>query len=226
MNNDERVLIFDPNYSMFFSSNFTQGSIQWTGDDIGDVTNILNKVPALKGKNMFCIQPSNQHILLEKYTTHTHIIETIKRIYQMDMIPYNICTYKKKKYIMYQYIPFNEYEYNPTKKKQFSINEIEKKLIAFHWILGVKGKIVLARSSNGDVIMSKSKYSNVNYLANDIKPNILRKVFGDYNNFISYVNLFFDSNKLALISEVFSHETYKWFYEIKERITKDRLTFR
>jgi hypothetical protein len=149
------ALIFDPKYQLRFIQNFTHQHILFTGDFYGDITNFANKLPALKGKKLFYFYPTNQYVILQKYSTNIHIIEMIKRIYSIPMIPYNLCVYKKKYYIMYQYIPFVECEYSPNRKKNCNIQDMERIIYLLYWMLGIKGKVSKVISEHEDIILSK-----------------------------------------------------------------------
>ena len=220
MNKKDGVLIFDPTYSVLFVKNNTNRIFEWTGEFIGDITNFTNKIPAMKGKNLFFFHPSNQYVILEKYETSTHIIEMIKRIYEFNMIPYNICLYRKKYYFMYQYIPFTEYEYSPNKKKKVDINDQERKIYILHWLLGVKGKVSRITINDCYITISKGKYTKINYIKNDVSNASLQRYFIDYHHLYNIVSLFKDDLKLDKMRSLFSLENYWWFQEIEKRMER------
>lgn len=218
-------MIFHPKENGIFVRNFNEHPFKWSGEYIGDITNLVNKIPAVKGRKLFYASPANQYVILEKYDTKTHIIEMIKRVLCMYSVPYNICTYKKKNYFMYLYVPFNEIEYSYGRKKKEDITEEERKIFFLHYILGVKGKTVRIYVSsenngyNGDfIVLSNGRYSNVDYDRNTISSNAINKFFGDYQTFYNTSLFFKDDLKIDMIRNLMSQENYWWFQEIEKRI--------
>lgn len=221
----DRIMIFHPSETNRFVRIFCDRPFQWTGENIGDVTNFLNPVPAIKGNKLFYLNPTNQYVILKKYETLTHIIELIKRIYEMYIIPYNICTYKNKLYIMYCYTPLNEMEYSINKKKKDEITETERKIFFFHWMLGVKGKTVkiynydVTCGYNGTyIIVSNSKYSSIDYERNKLSDSAAKRFFGDYHILYNIAMFFNDETKLSAVRELINDDNYWWFQEIERRI--------
>lgn len=221
------VLIFDPNHSVFFAKNTVDRYFQWTGDYIGDATNVVNRIPALKGKPLFYLHPTQQYVILQKYDTKTHIIEKIKQIYGMNMIPYNICTYKKRQYFMYRYIPYTQKEYSPNRKKINFITDDERKVFTLHWILGVKGKYLQISYENQDMnsqittfTISKGKYSDINYEKNDFSSAAIHRYFHNLDHFKSFITEFKNEDDLEKIQCLFSQENYWWYQEIEKRLER------
>ena len=114
----DRVMIFHPSENGRFVKKTSDQCFQWTGEFIGEVSSMLNEIPAIKGNKLYYLSPVNQYVILQRYDTKTHIIELIKRIYSLPMIPYNLCYFNNKKYIMYSYTPFNEIEYILWQRKK------------------------------------------------------------------------------------------------------------
>lgn len=223
----DRVMIFHPSENGRFIKSQADGYFQWTGDFIGEVSGILNAIPAVKGNKLYYLSPANQYVTLQKYDTKTHIIELIKRIYGLPMIPYNLCHFKNKKYIMYSYTPFNEIEYTLWQRKKNEINDVERRIFFFHWMLGVKGKIVRAyiNGHSGDsVTMSNGKYSTIDYIATDMTQAKINKYFDNYRNFQN-IGMFFNSiEKIDAIRGLMSQENYWWFQEMEKRIKGQVIT--
>lgn len=217
--NQDRCLIFHPCENNRFVTNLQQVSFQWTGEYIGDVTECLNQLPAMKNTKLYFISPANQYVILEKYDPKTHIINMIKRIYGMKMIPYNLCIYKKKEYIMYQYMPFIELPYTAYRKKATEINEDERQVIFLHWILGVKGKMIRV-VGDYNITISHSKYSNVDYTKNDISSYTMDKFFGNYHTWYNTALFFKDIDKINSIRNIMNETNYWWFQEIDRRINQ------
>lgn len=221
----DRIMIFHPSENGRFVRNFCERPFQWTGENIGDVTSFLNQIPAIKGNKLFFMNPANQYVILQKYDTLTHLIELIKRIYGMYMIPYNICIYKNKLHMMYSYTPFNEIEYSINKKKKEDITEDERKIFFFHWMLGVKGKTIkvynydINLGYNGTyIIMSNRKYSSIDYDKNKMSDSAAKKFFGNYHILYNTALFFNDETKLGIIRELMNTDNYWWFQEIERRI--------
>lgn len=213
----DRCLIFHPCENGRFITNTCENTFQWTGEYIGDVTSSLNQLPAMKSAKLFIISPANQYVILDKYDVKTHIINIIKRIYGMYMIPYNLCMYKKKQYFMYQYIPFTEIEYTAYRKKQETINDDERRVIFLHWILGVKGKII--RTTCGRTL-SHCKYSTIDYIKNDLSSHCMDKFFSDYHHLYNTSLFFKNIDKINAIRNLMNESNYWWFQEIEKRINQ------
>lgn len=215
----DRRLIFHPCENGRFITNIQEECFRWTGEYIGDVTSSLNQLPAMKSAKLYIISPANQYVVLEKYDVKTHIINLIKRIYGMFTIPYNLCLYKKKQYIMYQYIPFVEIEYTAFRKKQEDINDDERRIIFLHWILGVKGKML--RIVGGyNISLSHSKYSEIDYIKSNISSHTMDKFFGDYHSWYNTSLFFKDTDKINAIRNLMNESNYWWFQEIEKRINQ------
>ncbi len=220
MTQKDGVLIFDPNYSVCFVKNTADRYFDWTGNYVGDLTDFLNKIPALKGKNLFYLHPTKQYVILEKYDTKTHIVEMVKQIYGMNMIPYNLCTYKKRHYFMYRYIPLTQTEYSPNKKKLDQITNDERMIFVLHWILGIKGKYVRIEDNNLKIVLSKGKYSDINYEKNDFSSASIHRYFYSLDHFKSVINEFRDEDDLEKIQCLFSQQNYWWYQEIEKRLER------
>lgn len=214
-------MIFHPCENARFITNNVNVTFNWTGEFVGDITDYVNQLPAIKGKKLFVLYPSNQYIILESYNTTTHIIELIKRVYGMYSIPYNFCIYKKKQYIMYMYTPFVEIEYSALRKKKDEISEDERRIIFLHSILGVKGKtikIVDPNDHNNCIITSNCKYSSIDYERNKLSSTCMDKFFGNYHQLYNTSLFFKDNSKIDYIRSLMSNENYWWFQEIEKRI--------
>uniref|UniRef100_A0A6C0BEE0 Uncharacterized protein n=1 Tax=viral metagenome TaxID=1070528 RepID=A0A6C0BEE0_9ZZZZ len=221
MNQKGELLIFDPNFSVLFVKNSSTKVFEWNGEFIGDITALINKIPAMKGRNLFYFYPMNQYFILQKYDPTTHIIEMIKRIYGFHMIPYNTCIYRKKSYFMYQYVPFNELEYSPYKKKSVDIIDDERKIYILHWLLGVKGKFSRIMISNSEhIFISKGKYTSINYEKNDVSSASLKRFFVDYTHLYNIVSTFREDIKIDKMRSLFTLENYWWFQEIEKRMER------
>lgn len=217
----DRVMIFHPYENNRFIKNHCESQFQWTGEFIGEVSGILNEIPALKGNKLYYLSPANQYVMLQRYDVKTHTIELIKRIYGLPMIPYNLCLFKNKQYIMYSYTPFNEIEYSLWRKKKEEITDGERYLFFFHWMLGVKGKIVRAHVdmfTGGSVIMSSGKYSAIDFVGTDMTQTKINKFFGDYRTFQNTGMFFNRLDKIDEIRNIISQQNYWWFQEIEKRI--------
>lgn len=221
----DRLMIFHPSENGRFIRNFQEFPFSWSGDNIGDVTNYLNPIPALKGNKLFFMNYANQYVVLQKYDVLTHLIEIMKRIFEMNLVPYNICIYKNKPHIMYLYVPFNEMEYSIGKKKKEDIVDDERRIFFFHWMLGVKGKTIkvyVHNNLNGYdgsyIIISNRKYSCVNYETNKLSDSAAKKFFGDYQTMFNTASFFNSSEKLGSIREYMNYENDWWYQEIERRI--------
>lgn len=219
MNVQDRLMIFKPHENMRFVVNFKDTPFTWSGENIGDVTEVLNVVPAVKGNKLFYMSPANQYVILRKYDGITHTIELLKRIFEMKLVPYNLCFYKKKSYIMYLYAPFNEIEYSFLRKKSLEITNDEKKIFFFHWLLGVKGKTLKVFTNDGGyVILSNGRYSDINYIKNNINDRNISKIFGDYQQLYNISEPFKDENKINSMYTLMYENNNWWFQEIKKRL--------
>lgn len=217
----DRVMIFHPSENGRFIKKTAENSFYWTGEFIGEVSGMLNEIPSVKGNKLYYLSPANQYVILQKYDTKTHIIELIKRIYELPMIPYNLCYFKNKQYIMYSYTPFNEIEYTLWQRKKEEITDGERLLFFFHWMLGIKGKVIRAYTdcySGGSVIMSNGKYSVIDYNNTDMTQAKINKYFGTYRSFQNTAMFFNRLEKIDAIRSVMNHENYWWFQEIERRI--------
>lgn len=221
----DRIMIFHPSENGRFIRNFYSTPFNWTGENIGDVTQYLNPIPAIKGNKLFLMTPVNQYVILQKYDVMTHLIEIMKRIFGLYGVPYNICIYKNKPQIMYMYTPFNEMEYSMVKKKKEDITDEERKIFFFHWMLGIKGKIIKIYpydpilGYNGNyIIASNRKYSSINYEANRLSDASASKFFGNYHVMYNTAVFFNSPEKLGLIRQYMNDQNDWWYQEIERRI--------
>lgn len=217
----DRVMIFCPESNIRFIKNQTNIGFQWTGEFIGEVDSLINQIPAIKGIKLFQLYPINQYVILQPYDTRTHIIELIKRIYELNIIPYNLCTYKKKNYIMYMYVPFNEIQHSLYKKKKEEISDNERIIFFFHWMLGVKGKTVqvyLNGQCSNSIIISIGKYSPINYANTELTQFIINKFFGTYHTFQNMALKFNNNDKLDKVRALMTESNFWWFESIQNRI--------
>lgn len=220
----DRVMIFHPSENGRFVKSQSSLPFIWNGEFIGEVSGMLNSIPAVKGNKLYYLSPANQYVILQRYDVKTHIIELVKRIYGLPMIPYNLCYFKNKQYIMYSYTPFNEIEYTLWQRKKEEINDSERLLFFFHWMLGIRGKIVRAYMdghSGGSVIMSNGKYSAIDYSGTDMTQAKINKYFGTYRNFQNTGMYFNRADKIDAIRSLMTCENYWWFQEIDKRIRGD-----
>ncbi len=217
----DRVMIFHPCENGRFVNSNIGTFFNWTGDYIGEISGFISKIPAVKGNNLYFVNGLNQYVILKKYNTRTHIIEMIKRIYQLPIIPYNLCNYKNRAYFVYLYTPFNEIEYTLWKRKKDEITDGERIIFFLHWILGVRGKIVRAyiNGSNSDsIILSNGSYSEIDYSKNDITQAKISRYFDSYTVFQSVGSFFYDEVKIQYIRDLMNDQNYWWFQEIERRI--------
>lgn len=211
-------MILKPHENIRLVKNFCEKHIQWSGEYIGDITNLVNQIPALKGNKLFYMYPINQYVILKKYEIVDHLIELIKYIFEMNIIPYNFCKYKKKTYIMYLYEPFKEFEINYAKTKKTEITDDHRKIYFLHWILGVKGKTLKIYSDEHFTFFSTSKYSKINYERNDMTKSAINKFFSNYQNLYQTSLFFKNQEKIDKIRNLMSADNYWWFQEIEKRI--------
>lgn len=217
----DRIMIFCPSENTRFIKRQTDTVFQWTGEFVGEVDCVINQIPAMKGTKLFQLYPVNQYVILQQYDTRTHIIELIKRIYGMNIIPYNLCIYKKKKHIMYLYVPFNEIQYSLHKKKKDEVSESERIVFFFHWMLGVKGKAVqvyINGTGSNSIVISCGKYSTIDYNKTQLSQGSISKFFGTYHGFQNMASKFNDNNKLDQIRALMTDVNYWWFDAIQNRI--------
>lgn len=212
------MLVFHPSCNDMFIKNYCESKFVWNGSDIGEISSFVNRIPALKSKKIFYLFPAQQYISLEPYTVLNHYIECIKPIFGIRQIPFNICTYKSRKYIMYVSYPEYETIYSLMKKKPHEITDEERKIYLFHWILGVRGKYMRVRTTSGYFYFSRASYGSVNLKRNDISKSAVRLLFGTLDvvrrNFNDYIN---EDNIYKLRCLLETHN-YNWFYDINSRI--------
>jgi len=211
-------LIFNPEYSSFFTKNCASLYLTLNGEYIGDITHQVNKIPSMKNTNLFYSGPSNQYVILQKYDIGTHIIECIKQIYNFNIVPYNICIYKNKKYILYDYIPFTQQEYSLNKKKYVEVTDQERRIFLLHWLLGIKGKISNYNMNGINIVFSKGKYSKVDYDKNAMSNASLYRFFLDHDHLYIMLQFFKDDEKLNKIRLLFSDENYWWYQQIENKL--------
>jgi hypothetical protein len=221
MTTQDRIMIFSPNENGRFIKRQTDTVFQWTGDFVGEIDYLINQIPAIKGTKLFQLYPANQYVILQRYDTRTHIIELIKRIYGLNIIPYNLCIYKKKKHIMYLYVPFNEIQYSLYKTKKDEVSDSERIIFFLHWMLGVKGKAVqvyINGTGSNSIIISCGKYSTVNYSNTQLTQGAINKFFGTYHTFQNMAAKFNDITKMDQVRALMTNDNYWWFEAIQDRI--------
>jgi hypothetical protein len=210
----EELLIFSPIHNEIFVKNYHSTKIAWNdGSHIGDIDKIVNPIPAKKGKKIFYLYPSNQYVILEKYNIITHYVEIIKSIYNLYSIPFNICTYKKKEYICYKYVPFCQFNQKLNKK---IITNDERIIHIFHWIIGMKGKISKIVTTSGDIYISKGSYIETNVFS----KLQMKRCFSDFKFFNDTLSIFKDEKKLYKVRNLLEDKNYSWFYDINKRLNE------
>jgi hypothetical protein len=128
---------------------------------------------------------------------------------------------------MYSYTPFNEIEYTLWQRKKEEITDSERVIFFFHWMLGVKGKVVRAYMDGhggGSVTLSNGKYSAIDFNKNDMSQAKINKYFDNYRSFQNTGMLFNVTEKIDSIRLLMTHENYWWFQEIERRIKGQVIT--
>lgn len=217
----EGMLIFHTSCNNMFIKNQCGFMIIWNGEFIGEIKDYANKIPALQRKKLFLIYPANQYISLEPYTFINHYVECIKVILGMNCLPFNTCTYKGKQYIMYESYPEYDTIYSFSQKNSALITDEERKIYLFHWILGLRGKYMYRRTSNGYYYYSRSSYGNFNPKRNEISKAAIKKIFGGVNGFDEIrrvLMLFLTKERMYNLRCFLEKHNYEWFYAINQRV--------
>lgn len=215
------MLIFHTSCNNMFIKTQCGFMIRWNGEFIGEIKDFANKIPALKGKRLFLLYPANQYISLEPYTFINHYVECIKVILGMNSLPFNTCTYKNKQYIVYDSYPEYDTIYCLSKKNSNDINDEERKIYLFHWLLGLRGKFMCRRTTDGYIYYSRSGYGNFNPKRNDISKAAIKKLFGGINGYDEIKRvllLFLTRDRIYNLRCFLETHNYEWFYNINQRI--------
>lgn len=215
---EEFTLVFQHDFSMKFVTNHYSNSFSFDGSFVGEIKDFINKIPAIKSKRLFYVYPANFYITLEKYSVENHYIEYIKKFFNISTIPYNLCTYKGKMYIMYISYPQYEMTYRLLGKNAYDITEEERKIYLFHWLLGVRGKYMKVKSKTGYLYYSRANYGKINKKRSEITKTAITKLFYGFDNIVNTMINLYNDNGYDKLRDLLQNQNYWWFYDIDVKL--------
>lgn len=188
-------------------------TIEWTGTDIGSVDHFANRVSSVSKSPIFYCT-SGFYFMLEKYDPVGHRIEILKGLFQIPARPFNICTYKKKKFIMFLCEPDFEHELLVPQMKPNQFTNDMRVIGLFHWIIGVKGKFWALSENTNEVVFSKGPYK-IDYYMTDLTKRAISKFLPDIKTKRFFGDFFNDPKKLESIFDFLTDNNhYDWYQNI------------
>lgn len=204
---NEKILIKNVKMSNFESF--------WNGQDVGNIDNLTNEIYIL---DKYLVFHCDFYFVIEKYTILNHYVEILKYLFDIPMRPFNICTFRGLKYFMFPIDPNYESEIQVHKIKISEFTDEQRIIGIFHWIIGVKGKILEKYTDNGSIYTSRGQYI-LDYFNNELKDLVIKKYLPTVEIKRHFYNFFSKTKKIQLISEFLSeHLLWSWYQTIIQRI--------
>lgn len=208
------ILTFNSeNTCKLFLKKHDKAEPNWDGSNIGSIDNIANMVSTTVNVNLFYCS-SGFYFILEKFSLVQLNIERLKRIFGLPFRRYNLCTYEKKNFFMFECDPNNEHPGKIKHAKNQKYHYYDRMLIIFYWIIGFRGNIWLFKvndkltiTTNGPYV-SKSSFSEV--MEAKIFPN--KEIKDEFYEFFS------QDDKLELLSNEFCTRDRKLYLSILRKI--------
>ena len=212
------VLTISSKYTSAFVKRTFDIKIEWTGQDIGNVDHFANRVSAKSASPIFYCT-TGFYFMLEKYDSVSHRVEILKGLFGIPARPFNICSYKKKKYLMFLCEPDNEHELIATQLKPSLFTDSERVIGLFHWIIGVKGKFWILTDGESSMVFSKGPYK-IDYDKSELTKRAISKFLPDIETKRFFGEFFNESSKLEMIFDFLTdNDHHDWYQNIINRVS-------
>lgn len=186
--------------------------ITWNEEDKGNILKKLTKVPSISSTKIY-YNSCGYYFFLEMINDISCSVLKLCRIFDIPIRRFHTGTMRKKDYFMFECLPEHE-NFIKIKLKEEIAEEV--KLIAvFHWIIGVKGKI-LCRSTESEVEFFSCSPYILDYRKSDFSDSKFKKLVPDRNTKISFGNFFY--SKIDRVENYLNKKSRWWFLEIYKRI--------
>lgn len=207
------ILTISSSCSELYVTKTGSGDFAWDGTDIGSVDDIANHVSCTANVRLYyCV--SGFYFILEKYTELNHHIEILKDIFEIPRKPYHLCTHRSKPYLMF--LSYPDFEL-PIKRPVTKMDDFERVILVFHWIICVTGKFWRYDGPDGSVVFSRGPYT-LDYEKSDLKDSIARRIFRNITIKKELSEFFVSDEKKEQLRSHFS-ELHTWYNEIINRLS-------
>ena len=213
--NYDGILTFKSIYSnLFLKKPRDNSTIEWNGQMFGPIDHFANKVSTLGAFSVF--YTGTFYFMLQKYDQVSHQVEILKAIFGIPTRLWNLCTYKRKTYFMFQCSPDEESDLKISKIKLTDMTDDVRFIGLFHWILGVKAKMWIFHNQQVICAYSRGPYE-INFAGTNLNKTTGKKYLPDLAT-KSKASLFFnDELKLEMMTEFLS-ENRTWYLNIVHRL--------
>jgi hypothetical protein len=193
--------------------------IKWF-TNLGDIKKYVIKQKTDKRMRLYLFK--NQYIIMYQYKPLIHYVELIKNIVGINCINISFCNLVSKLQIAYESFPYYDYSYSNTELlKKTNINDEERNIYIFHWILGIRGKIMIRLTKDGYFYYSSPPYNCLNLEIKQFTKNVLNKLFSglsQYDEIKRIISSLFNLDKLEKIYYLLVDKNFEWYTVIKKRI--------
>lgn len=193
--------------------------IKWF-TNLGDIKKHVIKQKTDKRMRLYLFK--NQYIIMYQYKPLIHYVELIKTIVGINCINMCFCNLVSKTQIAYECFPYYDYSYSNTELiNRGNINDEERKLYIFHWILGIRGKIMKRLTTGGYFYYSSPPYNCLNLEIKQFNKSALNKLFyglSQYDEIKKIILSLFNLDKLEKIYYLLVDKNFEWYTSIKKRI--------
>ena len=179
-----------------------------TNEDLGNLTSYLTKVPSINGTKIY-YNESGHYFFVELIKIETEYVLKMMKIFELNVRRYRTCTMRSRNYFLFETFPNHEY-FVKTKE---NIPRNEKIVRIFHWILGLKGKVLFRTFE--DEFFSCGPYI-VDYPGTILKKAEIDRLFENKNEMRSFSDMFL--YKMDDIRMMFGKKNRAWFVEISKRV--------
>lgn len=183
-------------------------TLSWEYEYIGNMTSYLAKVPSIRGTKVY-YNVSGYYFFLETFNEISNLIVKMMEIYEIDVRNYNIVKMMSREYFIFECYPEEE-----TIFKKRIFNEKEKTITIFHWLLGIKGRILIRRIGGQIETYSCGPYV-LDYEKTDFTDCEIRELFESKSEMRKYGE-FFTKNVENTRQLLAKH--YNWFLKINDRM--------
>lgn len=183
--------------------------LKWKYRYIGNMTSYLGKVPSIRGTKIY-YNSSGYYFSLESLDDINYLIVKMMYIFELDVRKYNIIRFMSREYFMFECYPEEE-----TIFKKKHDNDDEKTITIFHWLLGIKGNIMIRKFNCEEIETYSCGPYVLDYQKNDLSKKDIHEIFSSKSEMRNYGEFF--TKNIENIREILSNH-YNWFVQINNRL--------
>lgn len=195
-------------------------SIEYVGCDIGEITNFAECIPCkINDRLFYYVDPmkGGLYFLSRRYDPIDDLVEQLKYIFEIPILPYNICKINGRSHFIYECYPEYENEFLLTSVNPKKLTDNERLIGIFHWIIGAKGKYWIRNTTWGNYIYSKGPYV-VDFDKTNLTKIAIKRFLPNLEYKRSYGLFFNTEQKLDLLRDLLYKHHYTWYRYIFDRL--------